>query len=403
MARRRSASPPSSSFGRPTESGTGNDRGLVIHRVVKEGWGRPANYPVLSKTNYNDWALLMKIKLEAKCLWGAIEPSGVIERHVDRMALDAICSAVPSEMISTLTVKESAKEAWESIRVMRIGDNRIRKTSAQRLRRQYEELTLRDGEGVEDFTLRLTGIVNQLSTLGDPEDPNKVVEKYLRIARVRYKQLVISAKTLLDISTLSIEEVTGRLLASEDNPEPTSNQVGGKLFLTEERSGWSGTSRRKRETAAPTTTPAVVASVAAQKEKDAEAGTRIRAKHPARRQFATATPAAIAANSAIGPGSAGVERGMNMANKVNRLMWPKLMRPPSSSRTPVSSPPLRQHCHRRSLLEFQVIPRQHSSWHSWRRHVNASSWWRRKSSPCSTMRKSVIRTDGSSTPEPPTT
>ena len=161
MARRRSSSPPSSSFGRRTEGGTGNDRGLVIQCVVKEGWGGPANYPVLTKTNYNDWAFLMKIKLEAKCLWDAIEPSGVaIEHHVDRMALDAICSAVPSEMISTLAVKEFAKEAWESIRVMKIGDDRIRKTSAQRLRHQYEELALRDGEGVEDFALHLTGIVN---------------------------------------------------------------------------------------------------------------------------------------------------------------------------------------------------------------------------------------------------
>ena len=151
------------------------------------------------------------------------------------MALDAICGAVPSDMISTLAVKESAKEAWESILVMLIGDDRIRKTNVQWLRRQYEELALRDDEGVEDFTLCLTGIVNQMSTLGDPEDPKKVVEKYLRIACVRYKQLVISMETLLNISTLSIEEVSGRLLASEDNPEPTSNQIGGKLYLTEEQ------------------------------------------------------------------------------------------------------------------------------------------------------------------------
>ena len=151
------------------------------------------------------------------------------------MALDAICSAVPSEMISTLAIKESAKEAWESIRVMRIGDDRIRRTSAQQMRRQYEELALRDGEGTEDFTLRLTGIVNQLSTLGDSGDPKKVVEKYLRIARVKYKHLVISMETLLDISALSIEEITGHLLASEDNPEPTSNQVGGKLYFTEDQ------------------------------------------------------------------------------------------------------------------------------------------------------------------------
>ena len=77
--------------------------------------------------------------------------------------------------------------------------------------------------------------MNQLSTLGDPEDLKKVVEKYLRIARVRYKHLVISMETLLDISMLSIEEVTGRLLASEDDSESTPKQAGGKLYLMEEQ------------------------------------------------------------------------------------------------------------------------------------------------------------------------
>jgi hypothetical protein len=88
---------------------------------------------------------------------------------------------------------------------------------------------------MEDFSLRLTNIVSQLATLGDPEDPTKVVEKYLRIARGRYKQLVVSMETLLDISTLSIEEVTGRLLASEDDPESKQNLDSGKLYLTEEQ------------------------------------------------------------------------------------------------------------------------------------------------------------------------
>jgi len=58
--------------------------------------------------------------------------------------------------------------------------------------------------------LRMTGIVQRLATLGDPEPDEKVVAKYLRVVRPRYKQLVISIETLLDISKLSIEEVTGR-------------------------------------------------------------------------------------------------------------------------------------------------------------------------------------------------
>lgn len=43
-----------------------------------------------------------------------------------------------------------------------------------------------------------------------------MVAKYLHAARPRYKQLVVSTETLLDISTPSIE-VTRRLKAAEDN------------------------------------------------------------------------------------------------------------------------------------------------------------------------------------------
>jgi hypothetical protein len=98
----------------------------------------------------------MKIKLEARSLWTAIDP-GDVERHVDRTALDAICSVVPPEMISAVATKPSAKAAWECVKMMRIGDERIRKTTAQKLRHEYESLAFRDGEAVEDFAMRLTG------------------------------------------------------------------------------------------------------------------------------------------------------------------------------------------------------------------------------------------------------
>jgi len=52
--------------------------------------------------------------------------------------------------------------------------------------------------------------------LGDLEPEPKVVAKYLRVARPRYRQLVISIETLLDINELTIEEVTGRLKAVDE-------------------------------------------------------------------------------------------------------------------------------------------------------------------------------------------
>jgi hypothetical protein len=56
------------------------------------------------------------------------------------MVLDTISSVVPPEMVTMLAIKDSTMEAWESIKTMRIGDDRIRKASAQRVRREYELL-----------------------------------------------------------------------------------------------------------------------------------------------------------------------------------------------------------------------------------------------------------------------
>jgi hypothetical protein len=88
---------------------------------------------------------------------------------------------------------------------------------------------------VEAFALWLTDIVVQLAMLCDLEPPEKVVEKYLRITRSRYKQLVVSIETLLDVSTLTVEDIIGRLKSAEDEDDMPPSSIGGKLYLTEEQ------------------------------------------------------------------------------------------------------------------------------------------------------------------------
>ena len=62
----------------------------------------------------------------------------------------------------------------------------------------------------------------------------KIVWKYLCIARARYKQLVISIETMLDISQLSIEDITGRIKVADDVETAPVHTASGKLLLTEE-------------------------------------------------------------------------------------------------------------------------------------------------------------------------
>jgi hypothetical protein len=102
--------------------------GVVIQRVIREVGGG-SSYTVLTKINYSDWALLMKVKLKARTLWSVIENDGT-DQQEEIMSLDALCGAVPPELVPTITKKETAKEAWDAIASMRVGDGRVKKATA---------------------------------------------------------------------------------------------------------------------------------------------------------------------------------------------------------------------------------------------------------------------------------
>jgi hypothetical protein len=217
--------------------------GAVVQRVIHEV-SAGSGYPTLTKTNYSDWALLMKVKLRARMLWDVIEHGGA-DIHEEMMALDALCSAVPPKMVSSIADKSTAKETWKTIADLRVGDDRMKKDAVVLLRRKFDLATFNDGESVEDFALRLNGMAAELSTLGADVEEEKIVEKIARSVPPRFKQIVLSIITLLDLSTLTVSDMVGRLRAAEDAFEeaPGSLQHSGRLYLTEEE--WNA--RRKKE------------------------------------------------------------------------------------------------------------------------------------------------------------
>ncbi|XP_062198798.1 uncharacterized protein LOC133901443 [Phragmites australis] len=70
-------------------------------------------------------------------------------------------------MVATLAAKCSMKEAWEAIKTMKMGMERMRKAKAQVLRREFEAAHFKDGENIEDFSMCLGRMINMLSILGD--------------------------------------------------------------------------------------------------------------------------------------------------------------------------------------------------------------------------------------------
>jgi hypothetical protein len=211
-------------------TGNGGSSGAIVQRVIHEVGGGNS-YPTLTKTNYLDWALLMKVK--ARGLWAAVN-SGGGDRQEDMMALDVLSSAVPLEMVASVAGQDTAKAAWDTIKMMRVGDDRVRASTAQTLLQQFEMATFKEDERIKDFSMRLAGMVQHLAVLGETVEDAKVVGKFLRSVPTKYKQIVLAIQTLFDVSMLTLPNVTGRLKAAEDEMEapPPTMSHNGKMYLS---------------------------------------------------------------------------------------------------------------------------------------------------------------------------
>jgi hypothetical protein len=135
---------------RSGDGDTSKDR-VVIQRVIRE-IGCGSSYPALTMTNYSDWALMMMVKLKARALWSIIENGGA-DQQEEMMALDALCSMVPPEMVPMIAKKETANEACDAIVTMRVGVDRVKKATVQQLRQKFDLATFDDGDTVEDCAM----------------------------------------------------------------------------------------------------------------------------------------------------------------------------------------------------------------------------------------------------------
>jgi hypothetical protein len=104
---------------------------IIVRRTIKEA-NATIQYPTLTRSNYDEWAMLMLVNMEAAGIWYAVEPypDEEVEYHDDWLALAAILHSVPSEMLPTLRGKRTARAAWEAVKTIRVGVERVRESKA---------------------------------------------------------------------------------------------------------------------------------------------------------------------------------------------------------------------------------------------------------------------------------
>ena len=132
---------------------------------------------MLTGANYGVWAVKMKIILRSLRVWQAITNDDVDDES-DEGAMTAIAQSVPDSVLMTLAEFETAREAWNALKEMRIGEDRVTKARAQVLKRQFHKLQMEETESVNDYAMRLTTLVGEIRALGSKLEDTEIVEKF---------------------------------------------------------------------------------------------------------------------------------------------------------------------------------------------------------------------------------
>ena len=120
-----------------------------------------------------------------------------------------------------------------------MGVTHAREATAQRPRKEFEQISFKDGETLDAFGMRITAIANNLRTSGDTVEEVKIVQKFLREVPSQYSQIACSIETFL--YPMSVEELIGRLRSVGERC--VIGNTGSQMLLTEEE--WLARGKKK--------------------------------------------------------------------------------------------------------------------------------------------------------------
>ncbi|CAL5003493.1 unnamed protein product [Urochloa decumbens] len=192
------------------------------------------HYPMLTRSNYTTWAIKMKVFMRAQGVWDVVEYAGKkdeLDTKKDHTALAAIYQGIPEETLLAVSEKETSKEVWECIKTMYQGAQSVKDARVQTLREELDGLRIKSTDTDDDFAMKVNSIISTIRGLGDKIEDSYLVKKILRAPTNKFLQIVASIEQFGDLTTMTVEEVFGRLRAYEERLRCSNNNDGAEQVL----------------------------------------------------------------------------------------------------------------------------------------------------------------------------
>ncbi|XP_012468674.1 uncharacterized protein LOC105786727 [Gossypium raimondii] len=192
----------------------------------------PAAPPVFNGERFHIWVVKMKTYLQAFDLWEVVnldaEPAPLranptvaqMRQHADERtkrhkAMSCIQNCVSDVIFTRIMACETPKEAWDKLKEEFQGTERTRQQQLLNLRRDFENMKMKEEEIVKQYSDRIMVVVNNIRPLGEQFSEARIVEKVISTLPERYEAKISSFEDSRDLTTISLTELINALYAQE--------------------------------------------------------------------------------------------------------------------------------------------------------------------------------------------
>ncbi|GAA0183624.1 hypothetical protein LIER_31002 [Lithospermum erythrorhizon] len=184
--------------------------------------------------HYDHWSELMENLLRANGLFGMIERGFVPHlegtllsdnqqallddaRLKDHQVKNYLFQALDRSTFEQILDRSSAKVVWESLKKQYGGNEKVKKSLRNALRRDFEVLEMKRGETIESYFGRVMMVANKLRSNGEAITNSKINEKILRTLTDQFTYVVVSIEEARDIEVMTVDDLRSTLMMMNKN------------------------------------------------------------------------------------------------------------------------------------------------------------------------------------------
>jgi hypothetical protein len=203
--------------------------------------------------NYDYWAITMRALFACQDLWelvqdGYEEPADENEfnrltqgekdllktnKKKDSKALVFLYQAVDQSVFPRIAAAKTSKEAWQTLKTAYQGMEKVKTAKLQLLRRDFENLCMKESDNIDSFFTHVIGLITQMRTHGETIEERRIVEKILRVLPSKFDAIVTTIEETKDLSNFSVDELHASLITHEQRLSRNQNSSLEQAFKTQ--------------------------------------------------------------------------------------------------------------------------------------------------------------------------